>query len=54
MSSSGRLSKIGLNGLMQRGEIWFAVVPDGDRTIAKLISDRLEEACQILKAATGC
>ena len=54
MSSSGRLSKIGLNGLMQRGEIWFAAVPDGDRPIAKLTPVRLEEACQTLKAATGC
>ena len=117
MPSSGRLPKIGPNGLMQRGEIWFAAAPDGDRPVLVLTRDpvasrigavvvaalpkrrrglsselpltaagdgvptdcvvnfdtihtlpreafrrpitklapvRLEEACQILKAATGC
>ena len=117
MPSSGRLPKIGLNGLMQRGEIWFAAAPDGDRPVlvltrdpvagrigavvvaaltkrrrglstelpltaagdgvptdcvvnfdtihtlpreafrrpvAKLTPGRLDEACQTLKAATGC
>lgn len=53
MPSSGHLPKIGLNGLMQRGEIWFDA-PDGDRPTAKLTPVRLEEACQTLKAATGC
>lgn len=53
MPSSGRLPRIGLNGLMQWGEIWSAA-PDGDRMIAKLTPGRLEEACQTLKAATGC
>ena len=39
---------------MQRGEIWFDAATGGDRPIAKLTPGRLEEACQTLKAATGC
>ena len=60
MPSSGRPRKIGLNGLMQRDEIWFVdaihTLPRESfrRPITKLTPVRLEEVCQILKAATGC
>lgn len=53
--SSGRLPKIGLNGLMQRYEIIHTLPREAfRRPITKLTPGRLEEACQTLKAATGC
>ena len=55
MPSGGHLPKIGLNGLMQRGEAIHTLPREAfRRTITKLAPDRLEEACQTLKAATGC
>lgn len=39
MPSSGRPRKIGLNGLMQRGEIWYAATPGGDRPVLVLTRD---------------
>ena len=53
--SSGRLRKVGPIGLMQRGEIIHTLPREAfRRPITKLTPGRLEEACQTLKAATGC
>jgi hypothetical protein len=42
----GACRGLGLIEAMQRGEIWFAATPGGDRPVLK--------ACRALRDATGC
>src|ERR1700752_3983466 len=51
-SPIGALPRTGLTGPMQRGEIWFAATPGGDRPVLVLTRDPLADRIGAVMVAT--